>query len=357
MTSKRPERPIGGEMTLDANAFSGTGGFDLPDFGAPCRLVCDTGRSALRLALRQTRRHTSSARIWLPDYICPSVPAACRAEGFAVMYFPDRPALVSLDQPPLVASGDVVLYAHYFGRVNKAFDAWLQTMKGSRDWILIEDGVQAAYSEGIGLRGDFMIASLRKWWPAPDGAVLCSGKALDDMPLMAADEQFVGMRTAAKLLRGGNAPADEFLSLIEATEELLDQAPPRSISWTSRHLLNRCDPIPMTKARRTNWQSLQRTISVPLLVHAGISPLFSTLEPGEVPLAFPIKVANGRDKLRAYLAERRIYCPIHWILRDTESCTPNSRALSAELLSLPIDQRYDVNDMNRMVSALLEYCK
>ena len=344
-------------MAFDVSAISGTGGSSLPDFGARYRLDCDTGRSALRLALRQSRRRSNSARICLPDYICPSVPAACRAEDFAVMYFPDRPGQVLLDQPPQVASGDTVLYVHYFGRVNTAFSAWLQETNASRDWILIEDAVQAAYSQGIGLLGDYVITSLRKWWPAPDGAVLCSTTVLDGTPPTAADEQFVGMRTVAKLLRGGNAPADEFLSIIESAEALLEQAPPRSISWMSRYLLNRCDPIPMTQARRSNWLSLQSAIGAPLLAHAGIFPLFSALEPGEVPLAFPIRVADGRDKLRGYLAERRIYCPIHWALLDTVTSSGNSRALSAELLSLPIDQRYDVNDMHRIVSALLEYCQ
>ncbi len=52
-----------------------------------------------------------------------------------------------------------------------------------------------------------------------------------------------------------------------------------------------------------------------------------------------------RDEIRKQLAQNGIFCPVHWL--DSADKT-----LAKTLLSLPIDQRYNSEDMQRIVSAL-----
>ena len=80
--------------------------------------------------------------------------------------------------------------------------------------------------------------------------------------------------------------------------------------------------------------------------------LFVELPAGVVPLGFPIRLA-ARDRVRQALIEERIYPPTHWPLDGVIPETfAASHALAAHILTLPCDQRYARDDMERMVSAV-----
>ena len=64
----------------------------------------------------------------------------------------------------------------------------------------------------------------------------------------------------------------------------------------------------------------------------------------------PIIVPNGkRDALRRHLIRNEIYCPVHW--PRPEGCVSN---LYDGELSLICDQRYGIEDMDRLISTLTE---
>ena len=58
--------------------------------------------------------------------------------------------------------------------------------------------------------------------------------------------------------------------------------------------------------------------------------------------------------MRAELVRRRIFCPVHWPLPQEieEARFPEEHRLSAEMLGLPIDQRYEPADMQRLADEL-----
>jgi hypothetical protein len=85
-----------------------------------------------------------------------------------------------------------------------------------------------------------------------------------------------------------------------------------------------------------------------LLEHLEGAALFSELPPGVVPLGFPIRVAE-RDALRRRLFKEQIYPPVHWAFGDAvPQHFRGSHQLSSEVLTLPCDQRYGVEDMHRI---------
>lgn len=349
-------RSLGGEFELTPADFApGQNGASMPHFGRDAILGCNTGRSALRLALRDWLDRGGSSVVWLPDYICPSVRAACRAEGCRIETFGDLPDAQQLTRPPVPAKGDAVLCVHYFGCINRNFMTWLNLLSSNRDWTLIEDCVQSAYSKGVGGRGDYAIVSLRKWWAVPDGAAVISDRPLS-VCLPEAGEAFVNMRTAAKLLRGCGRAAGEFLELVEHSEALLDTASPCKMSWLSTHLLARCDAAAMTAARRDNWQQVAAAMAPGSSLTEKVAPLFMSLRDNEVPLGFPVRVLdNRRNALQTWLRTRRIYCPIHWAIAPAPGISMQAITLANEILTLPIDQRYRAEDMERLVAALREF--
>jgi hypothetical protein len=53
-----------------------------------------------------------------------------------------------------------------------------------------------------------------------------------------------------------------------------------------------------------------------------------------------------RDALRAFLRERRIFAPVHWL---------DAGPASDGLLSLPVDQRYGPAEMDRIARAVRDF--
>jgi hypothetical protein len=349
MTSS--ERRIGGEMEITVGQLRVAPTRTVwPNFAKHYALQCDTGRSALRLALFDwMRAHAPGAVVWLPSYICPSVSEVIAGLGLAVRSYPDRPGLKSWLQPPTPGHDDIVIVLHYFGLINRPALSWVDS-RPKREWGLIEDCVQAPYSAGAGTRGEYAIASLRKWWPAPDGAIVCSRQPIADTRLAPPREDFISQRLAAKLVRGNHGSEVTYLKWIEESEQLLSSIEPRRVSWISTQLLESVDPESAAALRCQNWSVLLQGMKT----LDAVRPLFSELVGGEVPLGFPVTVSAGmRDKLRAFLMQRHVFCPIHWRLANT--AFPTDRGMSENMLTIPLDQRYGTADMQLVLAHIGEF--
>ena len=59
-----------------------------------------------------------------------------------------------------------------------------------------------------------------------------------------------------------------------------------------------------------------------------------------------------RDQVRQNLAEARIYTAVHW--PQPADAPDRVRDLASRILTIPLDQRYDEEDVNRVVAALKE---
>jgi hypothetical protein len=81
---------------------------------------------------------------------------------------------------------------------------------------------------------------------------------------------------------------------------------------------------------------------------------------GVSPLLLPLRVRRGlRDRLRAALAARRVFCPVHWRLPSDlrgRAFEP-ARQLSGDMLGLPIDQRYGDGEIDQMLTRVAAACR
>jgi dTDP-4-amino-4,6-dideoxygalactose transaminase len=121
---------------------------------------------------------------------------------------------------------------------------------------------------------------------------------------------------------------------------------PVSMSELSALILDRMVDWPeLRQRRRANYQFLTGELH-------GLA-LFPELPPDVVPLGCPVRLPE-RDKVRERLIKQNIYPPIHWHLAGTvpESFVASHR-LAADILTLPCDQRYAFDDMERIVDGVL----
>jgi dTDP-4-amino-4,6-dideoxygalactose transaminase len=323
-------------------------------------VLCDSGRSALAVARRILERSADPPELYLlPAYLCASVlqPFA----GAPVELYPVGEALeVDTEAIAEIARGRraCVVVIDYFG-----FPPSPEWIAALRDHVVVEDAAHGSLVElpdhAAGAFGDLTLTSFRKFAPVPDGALLAGPLAAAE-PLEAVDEGLVEGRLRAKLLRhellAGGPPGleAESLALVERHEQALDSAPVAAMSLVSRRLLATLDLAAAAAARRANFEALRDALDgSPLAME--LEALHDTLPAGVSPVVFPLRVPErSRDALRAELIRRRVYCPVHWPLPAavSEEAFPQEAKLSRQMLGLPLDQRYEPEDMRELVERL-----
>ena len=141
------------------------------------------------------------------------------------------------------------------------------------------------------------------------------------------------------------------LSMYREAEDILDnQVELYSISDMSVRVQENLDKEELIRKRRDNFIILSES-----LISGNIQPLFSIENHQEVPLYFPILVKD-RSTLQKYLGDNAIYAPIVWPkdVYQPMQCDGAENAYR-NLLCIPIDQRYDADDMNRIVEVINQF--
>jgi hypothetical protein len=348
--------PVGGELTLDLELLNAppVGNNDLH---IRKRFSCqlDLGRSALSVALADILARGGKRVAWLPRYCCPSILEPFREHGFTLGFYSLGATLCGVDAMPAVAPGETFLFIHYFGIRNQAVAGWLETNRIKERAFIIEDCVQASLNLNVGAAGQYALYSYRKFLPVPDGAILACEHPVAACDLAGADEEFVSRKTIGKLLRGSGKDEPLFLELFAAAETgLAPSHRPRRRSWLSRFIMERIGLDEVREARRARWDVIAARFREDSRLADSVRPLFGALQPGDVPLGFPVQVED-RDELRRYLAQRSIYCPVHWPLTVDDAGTEVEQHLSQRLLTIPIDQTVALQDVSRVMECIRSF--
>ncbi|GLW34565.1 hypothetical protein [Actinoplanes regularis] len=345
-----PAREIGSEFHWDPATLLGTAGGGLPDWVPARRELFATGCGALRAVLRTL---APAGRLHVPSYFCMGV-AEALAECLPVTFYrhlPDGrgPRWETLQARP----GDVVLAQNLFGWDEQApWNAWMTANPGIP---VIEDHSHDPFSPWArNSIAAYVVASLRKTLPLPDGGLLWSpaGRELPEQD--GPESSGAGQKLAAMLLKAGwldgrPVPKESFRALQRAGEgALLGSAGPAST--VTRAVLPLLDVSGIRAASGGNARQLRdalhgRTGKAEVLGFNGPAPF-------RVQLALPSE--EDRDALLALLAAERIYAPVHWRQdrRGWWSGDHEAADLADRTLTLPVDHRCSSADVLRMVEVV-----
>ena len=289
-----------------------------------------SGRTAIEAVLKQLHdAHTAL----LPSYCCDSMIVPFRAAGIDVRFYTvewDEGLRIEIN-----GSADILLWCNYFGFKNEM---------PSFDGVIIEDITQSFLSESpCHPWSDYLVASLRKWEPVNCGGY-CSVEVVGSAP----SDAFVNLKTAAMELKKEylEEPHQEkkkrFLKMFgENNHWLAEHYSGLLIDSYSQKYLQHVDVEKQRRIRRENAKALYEGL------RNRVQFMFP-IEDMDCPLFVPVLLPN-RDKVRAHLTKNEIYCPIHW--PKPEGCESN---IYIQEFSLICDQRYGIEDMERIVSTLKE---
>ena len=90
----------------------------------------------------------------------------------------------------------------------------------------------------------------------------------------------------------------------------------------------------------------------------GIEPVCADLPEGDIPLFFPCDIPaqkDHRDKVRKYLIDNEVYCPVHWPVSPAHRLTGKTIEIYDRCLSVICDQRYSTADMLRIMELIDSY--
>jgi hypothetical protein len=303
-----------------------------------------SGRDAMRGILAWGRDRLGWQRLMCPSYMCQHVAAALAME-LPLAAYPRSPAQ---DGPAVVVAqpGDVVLDIATFGRHAGV------VVEGTAP--VIEDHTHDPIAPAaFASQADFAVVSLRKTFPLPDGGVAWSPRGNDLPPEPALTERharstldrLTAMSEKRLYLEGGDVSKDAYRALSLRGEEEIAQGEISGISSFSRRRLESLPAGAWRERRAANLAALRTALRDAPGVRLLDTSFVATLV---------FDAADRRDAVRASLLADRIYPVVYW--PQEERVLPGVREedvdMSHRILSIHVDQRYTIDDMDRVAQAI-----
>ena len=250
----------------------------------------------------------------------------------------------------------IVLFHRYFGfdTLDSQIDSFCDEMRQMGKFT-IEDCTQCLYSDISRANVDFIVGSIRKRTGTPDGGfAVCHNGKFESKP-QRPDKHLESAKVKAsyakyRYLFENTGDKSEMLTMYRCAENILDaQTDLYAISETSSKVQANLDVDFLKRKRRENFNLLRTSLN------KNIYPVFPIINDSEVPLYFPLLVKD-RESLQKYLVQNSIYAPIVWPKSELQpKVDDGAEDVYEHLLCIPIDQRYDIDDMKRIVKVINDF--
>ena len=308
-----------------------------------------SGRSALYNILIYIKNSLSINKIYLPDYLCSSIEYAALSAKFEIEYYSLNPSL-QIDLEQLCKKSlnrSAVLLINYFGAID--LTSITESIKSLFPLsCIIQDNVQSYQDMFLESQADFMFTSFRKHFPVPDGGWVKT-KYLD-LPIYEEMNTFTSLKLMGGILkniRNFDCIDDStYLNSLEEGEGLIDVNLEKRMSDISPIIMSHLNfGIIFALRKRNAFYLLDK------LKKIGLNSVVKFKE-NSVPFFIPVRLEN-RDVIRRKLMDENVFCPIHWPVFNES--LKRSAELSVNELSLIVDQRYTLQDMDKIINVLNKY--
>ena len=321
-----------------------------------------SGRTAIDLIIHDIANRRPVRKVYMPAWGCDSMIAPFVSLGIDVRFYDVE---VNTRNNPSVESGrsvvnyltntdctddtDIFYVTNYFGYENTLSVETVRRFK-ERGAIILYDRTHAFLMEKDPYLtlADYSFASIRKWMGVIDGAVVdgVGGCELKPCPYLECKEKAMRMK---KSFIDGDSSVDKqaFLNLYaEFGHHLAEDYQNYEMDDLSYAVYKSEDLATMRLKRRENAWYLHGHLKDVLFM----GELTDKAVPLFVPVFFESK--EQRDAVRKKLIDAQIYCPVHW---PKPALIPEAFKVNNIYdteLSLICDQRYDLTDMERMVTLI-----
>lgn len=322
-----------------------------------------SGREALYLIALSLNATRNRPIILMPAYSCHSMIDPFEKAGWEVVYYSLNENLsVSLEHLNtllLTTNPTAALIMNFFGSVpTNETVSLIKTI--APQCVCIEDFSHCTFSFPMiyNPQVEYYVSSIRKSVGVCDGAVIVSQLPLDESYILEGETQFTQIRSKYQKIKGfylythDESSKKDFLQNLHNQEDLLnDLSTIHHVSEEGWKMLMILNGEYIRYARQKNMEHLYRLLNGKVKIVSGVEKSISG-----APFSFPILVDN-RDIVQKQLAERGVYAPVLWPISDKAKLVcPVSTKMSSMMLSLPIDQRYNYDDIELISQIVLDVC-
>ena len=311
------KKEIGGFLELES--------YDLPMMHGKA-LDLNTGRNCLAFLIKKKKKK----KIWIPIFSCNAIKTTCLKEGTEIKWY-------AIDEhfQPLIKDlkKDEWLYViNFFGQLD---DDCLRKLK-ERYQRVIFDQAHAYYQKPV--KDCDNIYTCRKFFGVPDGAFLYTDHN-SGLRLKRAESR----NSIDYLLGRYEKSAKEYYNAYLEHEKELEYETIKRMSLLTKNLLHAIDYEKVRNVRNSNYQYLREQFNKYNIIDACEA---------DGPYMYPLMI-EGAHELRQKLIKQNIFIPLLWP-RVVEEANPNTwdYKMAAEVLPLPVDQRYNYKDMKYLVAVI-----
>lgn len=289
-------------------------------------ILLNCGRNALAYLLEAK----GIKKLYLPYFLCDSVANVCKKYGVEVAFYHIGENWLPKD---LVIDGDAWLYiVNFYGQITREDLARLAEVHNN----VIIDNAQAYFYAP--LANVDTLYTCRKFFGVSDGAILYTNSKLERS--LEIDESFNRIHY---ILGRYERTASEFYEEAAQNNDIFDNEPIKEMSRLTKNLLRSIDYEYVKQVRTNNFAYLHEKLRE-------VNKLNIRLIEGA--FMYPLLIDDGM-KIRKQLQQMKIYIPTLWP-NVLEECKPDTLEykFAAEILPIPVDQRYGFKDMEHLVNVI-----
>lgn len=274
--------------------------------------------------------------IYIPYYYCPSTIESISATGIKIQFYHIDSTMMPIDLPD--KSNSMIILVDYFGICTDEIEQFAYTFKNAE---VILDRAHAFYAKPIMKEKLYNLYSAKKFFGVPDGAYLISKTILpnEQVPTVAYD--YIKYLVISYEM-GTNAA----YTMKKETDRIL-AANYGCMSNVAMGLLKNVEYDRVKKYRTDNYAMLYESFRK-----------FNELVVPQKCAAyqFPLLISDGGEEIKSNLIRDKIFVSTLWAGKDLlENGSEVEINLMKNTIFLPVDQRYDVEDMAYMISRVKVY--
>ncbi len=294
-------------------------------------LQLNLGRTSFEYVLkaRQVRR------VFIPFFSCDAIIEPIVRTGGEPVYYHVNDKLEPVFTSIAPGHQDYFLYINYFGIRDKFINSLPDKVTN-----LIIDNSQAFFS--MPLRGVDTFYSPRKFFGVPDGGYLYTDASLvEEFEVDNSTDRFGHL--VGRIEEGAGRSYAHF----RENEKILSGQPIKWMSQVTRRLLHNINYREVISIRKKNLFQLAEALGNKNLLEIDYHP-------GLVPMVYPF--VSERTDLHNLLAGKKIFTATYWsdVLSRVSPDSPESQFVK-RLIPLPLDQRYDHDDIEFIIKSVLKY--
>ena len=305
-----------------------------------------SGRTAWDLIIKDIKKKRGISCVYMPSWCCHSMLEPLAENRVDIMFYDleyDGSLVYHIDNN---ASVDVLYITNYFGYNTNVSIEIVRRFK-ERGTIIVYDKTHSFLrkNDEYDCLANYSFASLRKCFSVISGAYITGLKLPSLMCYPFCEIREKAMISKYKYIKGEDTISKSFfLEAFSSFEEHLEKDYQNyAMDLTSKALLKQEDYELLRKKRRKNAEHIHNCLK-------GVSFL-ADFDVTAVPLFVPVIFESGekRDRIKRVLIGEGIYCPVHWPMPNQVNSSLRVNQIYERELSLICDQRYDENDIHRMI--------